>query len=73
MICPECSTEMRKDVKKWLGAVIGLQEKTFALYYCTNKACRQYEKLVCRNTESDKPFEGPFTEEYIELIEDTYA
>jgi len=56
MQCPKCSTEMAKDPKKWLGAVIGLDERLFSLYYCPNKACTEYERLVCRNTQTDTPF-----------------
>ncbi len=73
MQCPKCSTDMAKDPKKWLGAVIGLDERLFSLYYCPNKACTEYERLVCRNTQTDTPFKGPWTEDCVELIEDTHA
>lgn len=73
MQCPRCGTEMAKDHKKWLGAVIGLDERLFTLYYCPNKACTEHQRLVCRNTETDTPFNGPWTTDCVEIIETTYA
>jgi len=73
MQCPRCGTEMAKDHKKWLGAVIGLDERLFTLYYCPNKACTEHQRLVCRNKETDTPFKGPWTPDCVELIETTYA
>jgi hypothetical protein len=73
MKCPRCGTEMAKDHKKWLGAVIGLDERLFTLYYCPNKACTEHERLICRNKETDTPFKGPWTPDCVELVETTYA
>jgi hypothetical protein len=73
MQCPRCGTEMAKDTKKWLGAVIGLDERLFSLYYCPNKACTEHQRLVCRDTEKDAPFNGPWTPERTDQIETTYV
>ncbi|MCW4049792.1 MAG: hypothetical protein NWE89_08660 [Candidatus Bathyarchaeota archaeon] len=73
MQCPECQTEMKRDMKKWLGVVIELDEKNFALYYCPNQVCSRFEQLVCKNNETEEPFTGPFDEESSGMIETAYA
>jgi hypothetical protein len=73
MKCPTCGTEMHRDAKKWLAAVIGLDERLYALYYCPNEACTEHRRLICRNKETDTPFNGPWTPEYADHIETTYA
>lgn len=69
MQCLFCGAEMVRDPKKWLGAVVGLDERLFTLYYCPNEECAEHQRLVCRDTETDTPFTGPWTPECTEHIE----
>ncbi len=60
-------------MKKWLGAVIGLDEKHYALYYCPNQACTQFQVLVCKNVETDEPFKGDFSADNCQMLETAYV
>ncbi|MBN2334854.1 hypothetical protein JXL21_04795 [Candidatus Bathyarchaeota archaeon] len=72
MQCPECQTEMRVDRKKWMSMIVGMEEKTFALYYCPNPACSMWERPVCKNADTDEPYTGPMTDDQVHLIETAY-
>ncbi|MCW4049212.1 MAG: hypothetical protein NWE89_05685 [Candidatus Bathyarchaeota archaeon] len=72
MQCPECSTELKKDGTKWMSVINGLEERTLALYYCSNQACSLWERPVCKNVETDEPYDGPVIEEHLHLLETNY-
>ena len=73
MMCPECKTTLKRDEKKWMHVIVGLEERVFALYYCSNPQCSRWELPVLKNRETDSPHTGPVVENNIDYIESVNA
>jgi hypothetical protein len=73
MMCPECKTTLVRDDRKWMHVIIGLEERSLALYSCPNSMCSRWLLPVLKNKETDAPHKGPIAEDNVDLIESVYT
>jgi hypothetical protein len=56
-----------------MHVIIGLEERSLALYSCPNSKCSRWLLPVLKNKETDAPHKGPIAEDNVDLIEPVYA
>jgi hypothetical protein len=73
MMCPECKTTLIKDDRKWMQVIVGLEERSLAVYSCPNTQCSRWLQPVLKNKDTGEPHRGPLSEDNVDLIESVYA
>ena len=72
-MCPECKTTLVRDDRKWMQVIVGLEERSLAVYSCPNANCSRWLQPVLKNTETGEPHRGPVRKDNVSLIEPVYA